>query len=225
MNPYDIEEDYGRAAFDVRHRVFVGGTWTLPRGFAISPFVVANSGAPFNITLGQDVYGTGIFNARPAFVPAGASGLQVESDGALSIPCPLPASPFRQTTVPAPANSRRTCASARRLASEKSLRVLSRSGGGPGGWGAVGRLRWWARRPRAEWRRGWAVSSAREARNTRYSLTFSANARNVFNNVNLGTPIGVVGSPLFGRSNWLVGGFFSSPAANRRIDFQVMFNF
>jgi hypothetical protein len=63
------------------------------------------------------------------------------------------------------------------------------------------------------------------AANARYSLTFSANARNVFNNVNLATPIGVVGSPLFGHSNGLVGGFFSSPAANRRIDFQVMFNF
>ena len=78
MNPYDIEEDYGRAAFDVRHRVFVGGTWTLPRGFGISPFVVANSSAPFNITLGQDVYGTGIVtNARPAFAGPGASGSNI----------------------------------------------------------------------------------------------------------------------------------------------------
>jgi hypothetical protein len=61
--------------------------------------------------------------------------------------------------------------------------------------------------------------------NARYSLTFSANARNVFNNVNLGTPTGVLTSPIFGRSNSLVGGFFSSPAANRRVDLQVMFNF
>jgi hypothetical protein len=61
--------------------------------------------------------------------------------------------------------------------------------------------------------------------NARYSLTFSVNARNVFNNVNLATPIGVVGSPLFGRSNGLIGGFFSSPAANRRVDLQVTFNF
>ena len=61
--------------------------------------------------------------------------------------------------------------------------------------------------------------------NARYSLTFSANARNIFNSVNLATPIGVVGSPLFGHPNGLIGGFYSSPAANRRIDFQVMFNF
>jgi hypothetical protein len=50
-------------------------------------------------------------------------------------------------------------------------------------------------------------------------------ARNIFNNVNLATPIGVLNSPLFGRSNALAGGFFSSAAANRRIDLQVMFNF
>jgi hypothetical protein len=105
MNPYDVAEDYGRAAFDVRHRVFLGGNWNLPHGFAISPFVVANSGAPVNITLGQDVYGTGIFNARPVLVPAPSP-----ARGALSVPCPQPASPFRQTTEPAPANSRRTCA-------------------------------------------------------------------------------------------------------------------
>jgi hypothetical protein len=61
--------------------------------------------------------------------------------------------------------------------------------------------------------------------NARYSLTFSANARNIFNNVNLGMPIGNLTSPGFGHSNSLVGGFFSSSAANRRIDFQVMFNF
>jgi hypothetical protein len=38
-------------------------------------------------------------------------------------------------------------------------------------------------------------------------------------------PIGALTSPGFGRSNSLVGGFFSSSAANRRIDLQVMFNF
>jgi hypothetical protein len=43
--------------------------------------------------------------------------------------------------------------------------------------------------------------------------------------VNLSPPYGVLGTNYFGRSNSLVGGFFSSAAANRRIDFQVMFNF
>jgi hypothetical protein len=50
-------------------------------------------------------------------------------------------------------------------------------------------------------------------------------ARNVLNNVNLAQPVGVLESPLFGKSNALSGGFFSSSASNRSIDLQVSFNF
>ena len=67
--------------------------------------------------------------------------------------------------------------------------------------------------------------------NRRYNLTLSVNARNLFNEVNLGPRVGVIGSPLFGQSN-SIGGVFGGPgggggsqAANRRIDFQVMFAF
>ena len=59
----------------------------------------------------------------------------------------------------------------------------------------------------------------------KYSLTFAAMARNIFNNVNLAQPVGVLDSPLFGKSNALAGGFFSSPAANRTLDLQLTFNF
>jgi hypothetical protein len=64
----------------------------------------------------------------------------------------------------------------------------------------------------------------------RFNLTFSAYARNVLNNVNLGTLIGVIGSRLFDQSDSL-GGVFGGPggggsqAANRRIDFQITFSF
>ena len=59
----------------------------------------------------------------------------------------------------------------------------------------------------------------------RYSLNFTAMGRNIFNNVNLAPPVGVLESPLFGKSNALAGGFFSSPSSNRSIDLQVSFNF
>src|SRR5271156_2600585 len=59
----------------------------------------------------------------------------------------------------------------------------------------------------------------------RYSLNFTAVGRNIFNNVNLAPPVGVLESPLFGKSNALAGGFFSSPSSNRSIDLQVSFNF
>jgi hypothetical protein len=60
---------------------------------------------------------------------------------------------------------------------------------------------------------------------SRYSLNFSMMARNVLNNVNLANPVSVLQSPLFGKSNALAGGFFSSSASNRSIDLQVSFNF
>jgi hypothetical protein len=63
------------------------------------------------------------------------------------------------------------------------------------------------------------------ASNRRYSLTFSVNARNLLNRVNAGTPVGNLGSAFFGQSTGLVGGPFSSAAANRKIELQAMFSF
>ena len=63
------------------------------------------------------------------------------------------------------------------------------------------------------------------ATNKRYGLTFAVAARNVFNNVNLATPVGNLSSPLFGESNGLAGQPYASSTANRRIDLQVTFSF
>jgi hypothetical protein len=59
----------------------------------------------------------------------------------------------------------------------------------------------------------------------RYNLTFSVSARNIFNNVNLATPIGNLSSPLFGESNAIAGGPFSGSPGNRRFDLQMTFSF
>ena len=47
-----------------------------------------------------------------------------------------------------------------------------------------------------------------QASTRRYSLNFTAMARNVLNNVNLAQPVGVLESPLFGKSNALSPGDF-----------------
>jgi hypothetical protein len=61
----------------------------------------------------------------------------------------------------------------------------------------------------------------------RYNLTFSVNARNILNHVNLGQPIGTVLSPRFDQSTGITGGFGAEQqsAENRRIDLQVRFQF
>jgi hypothetical protein len=64
-----------------------------------------------------------------------------------------------------------------------------------------------------------------EQTSQRYSITFSASARNLFNFVNPATPVGNLSSPLFGQSIGLAGGPFNTQSANRRVDFQMMFSF
>ena len=66
---HDIGLDYGRASFAIRNRIFFGGSVALPRGFSLSPFLVFNSGAPYNVTVGEDLAGDLQFNVRPAFAP------------------------------------------------------------------------------------------------------------------------------------------------------------
>ena len=79
-NSYDVALDYGRAAFDVRHRLFLGGSFSLPKGIRLSPFMMANSGSPFNITTGQDNNGDSIFNDRPAYARRRSHGNKYRQD-------------------------------------------------------------------------------------------------------------------------------------------------
>jgi hypothetical protein len=71
-NSYDLTGEFGRAAFDVRHRFTFAGTINLPWWqVSLNPFIVASTGAPFNITTGQDINGDRLFTERPSFAPAG----------------------------------------------------------------------------------------------------------------------------------------------------------
>ncbi len=63
------------------------------------------------------------------------------------------------------------------------------------------------------------------AENRRFNLTFSAQALNLFNDINLAPPTGVLGSPEFGKSNALAGQIYSSGSASRRIYVQAIFSF
>jgi hypothetical protein len=234
MDPYDVAEDYGRAAFDIRHRVFLGGTWTVPHGFAISPFIVMNSGVPFNITINElDLYGTSTFNVRPALATVGESGsnIYVTQWGTFN----AAPGPNDKLIGPNYGNGPGQFTTNLRLSKtfgfgKKPERSSGGSGGGPGG-GPGGMGGGGRGGPGGGFRGGFGGGGGGgffgggAPSNARYSLTLSANARNVFNNVNLAAPYGALGTTYFGRSNSLIGGFFSSAAANRRIDFQVSFNF
>ncbi|HEX4604444.1 MAG TPA: carboxypeptidase regulatory-like domain-containing protein, partial [Candidatus Angelobacter sp.] len=231
-----VSADYGRAAFDVRHRLFFGGTVSLPHGFRVSPFMVANSGAPFNVIIGQDLNGDSIFNDRPAFATDLSRPSVVQTNFGAFDTAPIPG----QTIVPAnfgtsPAQFTLNMRLSKTIGLGPKIEAArnpapqgnQREGGGPGGGGrggpggGPGGPGGMGGGPRGM---GGALGGS-ERSSQRYSLTFSANARNIFNNVNPAPPIGNLSSALFGKSTALAGGVFNTQSANRRIDLQVSFSF
>jgi hypothetical protein len=230
MNPYNILESYGRASFDVRNRFFLAGTWNLPHRFSLSPFLVTASGAPFNVTLGQDLFGTGAFNARPAFAPTGASGSNIV---ATSLDTFETAPQANQALIPSnyftgPRQFTMNLRLSKSFAFGKEVSRQASTGGGGGFGGGRGGGGGFGGRGMGGGGRGGGIFGPGNTGTKRYNVTFSAYARNLLNNVNLGSPVGVIGSPLFDQSNSLggvFGGGGGSSAANRRIDFQMVFSF
>ncbi|MBZ5664917.1 MAG: TonB-dependent receptor [Acidobacteriia bacterium] len=227
-NQYDIGADYGRASFDVRNRVFMGGTVGLPRGFRLSPFMIFTSGSPYNVTVGQDLSGDSLFNDRPAFA-ANPSGSCLSLTMACHYVVPTTAYtpiPINYLTGPNHFTLNLRLAKTFGFGPEVGGKGGVQAGGGPprggppggggprGGGGGGG----FGRGPGGFGGMGPATTR-------RYSLTFSVNARNVLNKVNAATPIGTLTSSHFGESINLAGGLFSSQAANRKIELQAMFSF
>jgi hypothetical protein len=64
---YNLGPEWGRAGFDIRHRVQFSGSFAFPWGLRLSPMLVATSSRPFNITVGQDLNGDTVFTDRPTF--------------------------------------------------------------------------------------------------------------------------------------------------------------
>jgi hypothetical protein len=223
-NSYNISADYGRAPFDWRHRLFIGGSIALPYAFRISPFMVASAGSPFNITVPTDLNGDSIFNDRPGLAPGAsctAPNIYCTPFGTLDARPDLAATPekllpINYATGPAhfTLNLRLTRTFAFGPKVKSSTGSQGPGGGGPGGGG---------RRGGPLFGTGPMISGPGSDR--RYNLSFGVNARNVFNRVNLSNPSGVLGSSFFDASNSLYGGPFSQGVANRRIDLLATFSF
>src|SRR5260221_2028523 len=64
-NPNDFAGEYGPASTDIRHRATLSGTITTKWGIRFNPLLTANTGPPFDITAGRDIYGDTLFNGRP----------------------------------------------------------------------------------------------------------------------------------------------------------------
>jgi hypothetical protein len=241
-NPTDPNADYGRANFDVRSRFLLGGNLQGPYGVSFSPMLVTNSGMPFNITIGQDLNGDNQFNDRPALATATSTDGVNTSYGRFDLdPSANEARiPYNLGTGPGQFSMNMRVSKSFGIGPKVTGASTNSGfgspgggpppGGGPGGGGPGGGGPGGGGPPGGGLGPGGLSNSGGpprldQAAARRYSLTFAAMTRNIFNNVNLAQPVSVLESPLFGKSNALAGGFFSSPASNRSIDLQMTFNF
>jgi hypothetical protein len=188
-NPYDLASEYGRAGFDVHHRGFMGGTVTGPLGLTFSPFIVIHSGEPFDITTGEDLNGDSVFNDRPAWAADLRRSSVVRTRwgvfdtrpqaGQRIIPRNLGDSPGMFGV------NLRVSKSLGFGGKVQSAGIAPAGGDTSGGHGPGGG-------------HGPHHGAESSSSDKRYTLTFSVAARNLFNRVNLDTPVGNLSSPVFG---------------------------
>jgi hypothetical protein len=243
---YNLDKDYGRASFVTRNNVFVMASYTGPWGIRFNPFLIAQSGRPFNITLATDPLNN-FFNQRPTYAPSSDCAATPNQYIQTTFGCLDSSSnpPTSETTIPAYlGNSPASVAVNLRISRGFGIgpKVASannqdngggpppggppdgggrggggggRGGGGGGGFGGFGMGGGGG--PRGL---GGVGGTGRK-----YSLTFSAQALNLFNDIDYGTPGGTLGTQSFNRSTSLAGGVFSTGSAARRVFVQAVFSF
>jgi hypothetical protein len=224
--PYSMDGEYGPAATDVRHRVSLTGTVTAKWGIRFNPLLSVNSGPPFDITAGRDLYGDTLFNGRPGIASSAAMpGVVATSYGLLETnPAPgerlLPRN-FGRGPGQIMFNVRvgRTFAFG---PSREGAAAAAAAAGGPGGGGGNRGA------PTSPFGVGGSVPGIAAPANRRFNLTISMYIRNVTNHNNPGPIIGDITSPLFGQANQpagVGGGIFSESANNRRLELQTRLTF
>jgi hypothetical protein len=233
-NPYNIGEDYGRATFDTRYRLFLYGTLNLPHTITASPIIILSAGTPYNITTGTDQNSDSVFNDRPAFgapngIPAGTPGSNTIA-GCGSFVTPAPGTAY----TPVPIN---LCTGPRQFVT--NLRVTKTFGFGPrtgaapqqggngGGSGGPhgGHVGGGGGGSRGSGGGPGGFGGGAGNTGKRYNLAFGVQVFNLFNNLDVSTPNGTLTSQQFGRSTQLANNPFTSGSALRRISLQTSFTF
>ena len=195
-SPYDDSIDYGRSVLDERHRLVLNATIVAPRGFQLSPQLVARSGTPFNIISGRDTNGDTLLTERPALAPHLANpGAVITPFGALD-----PNPPFGEEMLP------RNYATGPGYLT-MNVRVSKIVG--------FGQSKSSAPKP--------GTSSGAEKP---YTLTLSVSVRNLLSRVNPAKLVGNLSSPIFGSPTSLADPYGPAPeAGNRRIEVQSRLKF
>lgn len=198
-NEYNIGADYGRGWSDIRHTFLFDLNYPIPiTRINISAYLVVNSGRPFNIVVGQDLNGDSQFNDRPAFATDLARPSVVRTSYGIFDTSPIAG----QTVIPINYGNGPAII-------ENNLQIYRTfTFGAPLPQPPAGSL---------------ASSQANRYTQRKYSLLIGVEAQNALNHPNLTTPIGVLGSPLFGKSTGLTG--TTSANADRMINLLIQASF
>ncbi|MGI8788983.1 MAG: carboxypeptidase regulatory-like domain-containing protein [Pyrinomonadaceae bacterium] len=229
---YDLSGEYGSSSLDVRHNFVLGGSFKMPWKVRASPFIIASSGRPFNITNGIDTNGDTLFTERPTFAALNARCAQL---GLTNSFCSLAGVSDPNAVIPrnygrGPAffnvnlrldktfgfggSKTDVAATTTQGGQTAGGRNSSLGGGGGRGGGGFGR---------GGGRGGGGFGGSDKP----YNLTLGVQFTNLFNRTNLNTPVGNLSSSRFGESTSTAGsfGFFGggSNAGNRRVELQMRF--
>ena len=202
-NSYNIRQDYGRDDLETGQSFYTGAALNLRYGLTVQPFVSVRSGRPFDITAGTDLNGDTIFNDRPAFATDLARPSVVRTAYGNFDTAPMPS----QTIIP------------------------YNYGHGPGLlWVDLQMSEVFHVGPRPAMRVAPQTAVAADARpvphtERPWTLSLSVETQNLFNHVNPSQPIGVLSSPLFGRSLSVATDFSTLTAANRTVLLHSTFTF
>ena len=202
-NQYDIGQDYGRASDDAKQRVFLGAFGQMPWGLEGGPFLVASSGNPFNIVLGNDLNGDSQFNDRPSFATDLSRPSVVHTRYGVFDTVPVAG----QRIIPI------------NYANGPGLLELDFNLNRTFHFGPVVKPPADAPKPPAPKPGSKPVPPER-----RYTVELGAYSENILNHVNPAPPIGTLGSPLFGLTD-AVNSNFSNGSANRIVALQANFQF
>ncbi len=248
-NSYNLDQDYGPASFVSRHMAFIMGNYMGPWGLRFNPFMIVQSGRPFNIVSSRDLTGDNFLNNRPAYADSGLcssttnNGRYVQTEfGCLDVTPETGENLLPINYGNSPSSIAVNLRLSRAIGIGPKVESTFQGGfpgggphghgpGGPGGGLGPGGLG--GGPPGGMFR----PQSAPH----KYNLTFTVQALNLFNNVNYGTPVGTVSpTPIYDSSNnitgygpgsffyqsrGLAGRIFSQGPASRRVFLQAIFSF
>ena len=230
-DPYNFAADWGPSAFEHKHRFSLVGSFAAPYAIRLSPFVTLQTGAPYDVTVGRDLFGDTLKNARPSLADGPGPGIVCEnglgcfntnpsltgqfiprgfltSAGMVSVNLRLSrtfgfGAPRRGNNAAQAAGSGDMGGGGGRGGGGGGPRGGGGGGGGARGGGGGGGMRMGA----GGGGRGGRGGGGGDLTEHRYNVTLSVMANNILNHTNPGGFVGSLNSPQFGQPTNVYTGF------------------